>query len=274
MKPARRRALDHDILVVADCGRPSPRRSRIQRAIDAAAAIREAEVGTGEVAVVLADDAAIRALNKQLAQDRQADQRAVVSAPRQALDARRRAPLFGDIAIAYETAQRGRRGRNRSRSFGPSAVHGFLHLMGYDHETDAEAETMEAAGAADTSAARPARPLSDVSCATDLTMPETTPPTTAENTAQSAGDRAVDGDILRAASDWLAHVPRAVRLEARVAPRRPHVVLDADAGRVRLFAGRAPHAQQHPRPARAARRGCHGAARRYHRGAATSRSAN
>ena len=53
--------------------------------------------------------------------------------------------LLGDIVIAYETLER--ESRDESRDFlhhlAHLAVHGFLHLIGFDHETDAQAEEME-----------------------------------------------------------------------------------------------------------------------------------
>ena len=99
--------------------------------------------GSGaESASVLCDDARIRALN---AQWRGIDKPTnVLSFPAAARAPRR--PL-GDIAIAFETVAREARGgrqeprRSRSRHM---IVHGFLHLLGYDHENDDEAEAMEA----------------------------------------------------------------------------------------------------------------------------------
>jgi probable rRNA maturation factor len=53
--------------------------------------------------------------------------------------------LLGDIVIAYETLER--ESTDESRDFlhhlAHLAVHGFLHLIGFDHETDAQAEEME-----------------------------------------------------------------------------------------------------------------------------------
>ena len=51
----------------------------------------------------------------------------------------REAPLFlGDIAIAPETAQRyaARNGRTLGKELRVLILHGALHLMGYDHESD------------------------------------------------------------------------------------------------------------------------------------------
>ena len=54
--------------------------------------------------------------------------------------------MLGDIAIAYETLRREADEEQKPFDYHLShlAVHGFLHLIGYDHETDAEAEEMEA----------------------------------------------------------------------------------------------------------------------------------
>ena len=54
------------------------------------------------------------------------------------------APL-GDIAIAYETTAREAEteGKPLSHHLAHLSVHGFLHLLGYDHESDAQADAME-----------------------------------------------------------------------------------------------------------------------------------
>jgi probable rRNA maturation factor len=52
---------------------------------------------------------------------------------------------LGDIAIAYETTAREatEEGKPFADHLAHLAVHGFLHLLGYDHDTDATAEQME-----------------------------------------------------------------------------------------------------------------------------------
>ena len=54
--------------------------------------------------------------------------------------------MLGDIAIAYETTRREADEERKlfDHHLSHLAVHGFLHLIGYDHETDDTAETMEA----------------------------------------------------------------------------------------------------------------------------------
>jgi probable rRNA maturation factor len=53
--------------------------------------------------------------------------------------------LLGDIVIAHETTAReaNAEGKPFADHLGHLAVHGFLHLLGYDHESDADAEVME-----------------------------------------------------------------------------------------------------------------------------------
>ena len=52
---------------------------------------------------------------------------------------------LGDIAIAYHTMRReaDREQKPFDHHLSHLAVHGFLHLIGYDHENDADAEAME-----------------------------------------------------------------------------------------------------------------------------------
>jgi probable rRNA maturation factor len=56
-------------------------------------------------------------------------------------------PMLGDIAIALETVQReaAEEGKPFDSHLSHMIVHGLLHLLGYDHEDDDEAEIMEAA---------------------------------------------------------------------------------------------------------------------------------
>jgi probable rRNA maturation factor len=56
-------------------------------------------------------------------------------------------PMLGDIAIALETVRREslEEGKPFDNHLRHMIVHGLLHLLGYDHEDDVEAEIMEAA---------------------------------------------------------------------------------------------------------------------------------
>ena len=95
----------------------------------------------GELSIVLTDDSSIRALNRQW---RGIDKPTnVLSFPGLGIDDGPR--MFGDIVIAYETLERECEQDQREflHHLAHLAVHGFLHLIGYDHETDAEADKME-----------------------------------------------------------------------------------------------------------------------------------
>ena len=52
---------------------------------------------------------------------------------------------LGDVVLAAETVQleADERGIERKRHLQHLVVHGLLHLLGYDHDTDSEAEAME-----------------------------------------------------------------------------------------------------------------------------------
>jgi probable rRNA maturation factor len=55
------------------------------------------------------------------------------------------AKLLGDIVIAYETLAREAEDEKRDflHHLAHLTVHGFLHLIGYDHQTDSQADEME-----------------------------------------------------------------------------------------------------------------------------------
>jgi probable rRNA maturation factor len=85
----------------------------------------------GEVSLVLTGDRAVRALNARYrGQDRPTD---VLSFPGGG-----GAGELGDIVISVETAARNARGQGRTlaQELDVLALHGFLHVLGYDHETD------------------------------------------------------------------------------------------------------------------------------------------
>jgi probable rRNA maturation factor len=80
---------------------------------------------------VLAGDRAVRALNARYrGKDRPTD---VLSFPGGASEGE-----LGDIVISVETAARNARalGRTLPQELDVLALHGFLHVLGYDHETD------------------------------------------------------------------------------------------------------------------------------------------
>jgi probable rRNA maturation factor len=94
-----------------------------------------------EISVTFCDDAEIQELNAEWrGKDKPTN---VLSFPTPGpLSAR---PLLGDIVIAYETVAREAVEQEKSLRDHTAhmVIHGFLHLIGYDHETAAEAEIME-----------------------------------------------------------------------------------------------------------------------------------
>jgi probable rRNA maturation factor len=137
-----------EVLVVADCWQTEPdAETVIDRAIATAAEIVNADIGEAELAVMLTDDAGIRTLNSNW---RGIDKPTNVlsfpalqpTGPSGPDDAPR---MLGDIAIAYETTRKEADDEQKpfAHHLSHLAVHGFLHLIGYDHEKDDDAETME-----------------------------------------------------------------------------------------------------------------------------------
>ncbi|MBI4276065.1 MAG: rRNA maturation RNase YbeY [Rhizobiales bacterium] len=112
----------------------------VRRAIATAAAAVSTK--DAELAIVLTEDSAIRALNwKWRGTDKSTN---VLSFP--AGHSVRDVPKnLGDIVIAFETVEleAAAEGKPFSDHLAHLAVHGFLHLLGYDHETAGEANVME-----------------------------------------------------------------------------------------------------------------------------------
>ena len=137
-----------EVLVTADCWLKEPgAEAVIHRAIEAAAEFADADTDDAELAVMLTDDGGIRTLNNNW---RGIDKPTnVLSFP--ALQPTGDTPddmprMLGDIAIAYETTRREADEEDKTFEHHLShlAVHGFLHLIGYDHENDDDADAMEA----------------------------------------------------------------------------------------------------------------------------------
>ena len=94
---------------------------------------------------MLTDDSAIHVLNRDWrGQDKPTN---VLSfAARQPQGARAAAPAaLGDVVIAYQTTAREARaeGKPLKHHLAHLAIHGFLHLVGYDHENARDARRME-----------------------------------------------------------------------------------------------------------------------------------
>ena len=143
-------ALSIDIVVESPLWAAQPGAEAVlRRALGVAAAMLSTR--PAELAIVLTDDSAIRALNRDWRGiDRPTN---VLSFPaQQRPQPRAAAPvmtappiLLGDIVIAFETTMQ--EARNESKRFEDHlahlAVHGYLHLLGQDHDNDRDAEAME-----------------------------------------------------------------------------------------------------------------------------------
>jgi len=98
-----------------------------------------------ETSVVLASDAAVARLNTQWRKKRGPTD--VLSFPAEDRSRRRGSPaLLGDVVVAYGVAARDARAADKplGHHLCHLVVHGTLHLAGYDHQTDHDAERMEA----------------------------------------------------------------------------------------------------------------------------------
>jgi len=100
-------------------------------------ALSAANAGAGAVTILLTDDAALKALNTKFRGKKKVTN--VLSFP---------SPdpgYLGDIAIAYGiVAREAKAQRKRIKAHAAHlAAHGVLHLLGYDHEDEADALLME-----------------------------------------------------------------------------------------------------------------------------------
>lgn len=103
-----------------------------------AAAAKE-EPAEGTVSLLLTDDAELQQLNRDFrGKDKATD---VLSFPALPMDR----PLLGDIAVAYGVAARDAavQGKALGDHLMHLLIHGYLHLLGHDHEHADDAARME-----------------------------------------------------------------------------------------------------------------------------------
>jgi probable rRNA maturation factor len=128
-----------DVLIEDPAWEAAEPRAAALAEIAASAVLEHERAGTGDIAILLADDARLGALNAAFrAKDAPTN---VLSFPAAA-----GAEALGDIALAFGVCAR--EAAEQAKSLGHHlqhlTAHGVLHLLGYDHESDAEAEAMEA----------------------------------------------------------------------------------------------------------------------------------
>ena len=129
-----------DIAILSDLWEGLPEaESVVRRAVAAVAARPDVAVpAEAELSLALSDDATVQGLNRDYrAKDKPTN---VLSFPAP------HGPLLGDVIIAFETLTR----EAAEEQLTPAdhlahlTIHGLLHLLGYDHETEADALRMEA----------------------------------------------------------------------------------------------------------------------------------
>jgi len=133
-------------------GSESDRLAEVDRIIAAAIEIGRFDVPKyAELSLVLTDDAHIQVLNRTWrGHDRPTNVLSFPAGegnePDVTDDYSDQPMLIGDIVIARETLEReaSDEGKSVDDHFAHLLVHGFVHLMGYDHENGDEAEEMEA----------------------------------------------------------------------------------------------------------------------------------
>jgi len=116
-----------------------------QRAFSTAlATASDAPTGPVEVSLLLTDDTGIRALNRQWRNQDKATN--VLSFPTSMPPGLPGLRPLGDVALAYETVahEAEAEGKRFEDHLAHLLVHAALHLLGYDHELEAQAEIMEA----------------------------------------------------------------------------------------------------------------------------------
>jgi len=110
-----------------------------------AAALAAVEIeGQADVVVLLCNDAEMRELNREYRKKDKATNVLSFPAPK-AMRVKGVLEHLGDVALGLETCMREaeEQGKTLKNHVMHLSVHGTLHLLGYDHMTDEEAEEME-----------------------------------------------------------------------------------------------------------------------------------
>lgn len=127
-----------------------------RRAVAAIGAFRDAAASenglradrAGEVCIALSDDARLQALNRDhRGRDRPTN---VLAFPASGPTAPGGTAFLGDVVLACETVKREAEAQKKPFNHHMShlIVHGTLHLLGYGHDTDRDADLMETREAA------------------------------------------------------------------------------------------------------------------------------
>ncbi len=115
-------------------------------ALAALAMVWEAEDGLAELSVVLSNNALVQTLNREYRGKDKPTNVLSFALTEAGSPEPEDAPIpLGDVILAWETVSDEAREQNKplSNHLCHLVVHGVFHLLGYDHETDADAEEME-----------------------------------------------------------------------------------------------------------------------------------
>ena len=126
-----------EIVIEEKAWRTAEPKARALARAAAATTLKAEGRGGANVAILLAADARLQALNGAF---RGKD------APTNVLSFNGTGDNLGDIALALGVCAReaAEQGKTLAAHLQHLTAHGVLHLLGYDHETDAQAEVMEA----------------------------------------------------------------------------------------------------------------------------------
>lgn len=131
-------AIELDVAIDAPCWSAVPDAEAIvRRAVEEAALQVKPR---GAMTIVLTDDEEIRALNNEWRGfDKPTNVLSFPAAPTPG------SATLGDVIIAYETVQReaADEGKPFAHHLSHLAIHGFLHLLGHDHDNEGKARLME-----------------------------------------------------------------------------------------------------------------------------------
>ena len=99
----------------------------------------------GELSLVLADDAMVRELNRDW-RDKDKPTNVLSFPAEDEIDIPEAPRMLGDVVLAFETLCREAEEQSKPLEHHLShlVIHGVLHLLGYDHIEDTEAQEMEA----------------------------------------------------------------------------------------------------------------------------------
>jgi probable rRNA maturation factor len=128
-----------DVIVDQPAWEAAEPRAAALAEIAAGAVLTHERAADRDIAILLADDDRLQALNQAFRGKDAATN--VLSFPAAA-----GADELGDIALAFGVCEReaAEQGKSLAHHLQHLTAHGVLHLLGYDHESDAEAEAMEA----------------------------------------------------------------------------------------------------------------------------------